>query len=103
MADDPDILARLEKLGPDQVRQLLAGGGWPLANQVTVTNWLAEKDREQESEAKIASLEAERASAVADRQATAVERADSKATIALIFATIAMAIAMYDRLRALIH
>ena len=103
MADDPDILARLEKLGPDQIRKLIAGGGWPLANQAAVTSWLAEKDREQASEAKRASLAAEHVSAAADRQATAVDRADSKATIALIFATIAMALAMYDRLRALIH
>lgn len=104
-----DIIARLEELGPNQVRTLMASGGLPSGwNFGWVTEWLASKDKEERrlsessqaeqietarsasKAAERAAAAAERASAAAERQATAAERANARATIALAIAIISI-------------
>jgi hypothetical protein len=44
--DNEAILAQLNKLGPSQVRTLIAAGQWPDALKPVAFDWLQEKDRE---------------------------------------------------------
>ena len=124
-----DVIARLEELGPNQVRTLMNSGniltGW---NVGIVMKWLAEKDQEEKrlnasslaeqiEIARVASraadraaLAAERASDAAERQASAAERANTRATIALTIAAISITatiidivITRFDNLRSTTH
>jgi hypothetical protein len=104
-----DPTARLEELGPNQVRTLMTSGNMPGGwNVAFVTKWLASKDQEERrlfassqaeqieiarvasSAAERSAAAAERASVAAERQAVAAERANTRATIALTIAIISI-------------
>ncbi len=46
MSDRELILARLEELGPDQVKQLHSTGGLPVHWNVTIMDWLTQKQKD---------------------------------------------------------
>jgi hypothetical protein len=123
-----DIVARLEQLGPTQVRLIMSSGGLPPHWNVHIAEWLAIKDQEERrlsassqaeqieiaraasSAAERAAVAAERASAAAERQAVAAEHANTRATIALAIAIISitatiigMIVTHFDAVRSAMH
>jgi hypothetical protein len=107
-SENEQIIARLEQLGPQQVRLLVSSGGLPTGWNVRIAEWLAIKDQEAQRLAAISQSEqteiarsasnaaeraaaaAERASVAAERQAVAAERANTRATAALVIAIISI-------------
>jgi hypothetical protein len=87
-------IARLEEMGPTQVRKLLDIHEISDGYVFVTSQWLAGKDRELE--AKEAASKAEqmslmrRASTAAELQATEARRANTRATIALVIAIISI-------------
>jgi hypothetical protein len=128
VSENDQIIARLEQLGPNQVRTLMQSGGLPTGWNVRIVEWLAVKDREERrlsdssqaeqvaiaraasSAAERAAAAAERASVAAERQAVAAERANARATIALAIAIISiiatvigMIVVHFDSIRQIGH
>jgi hypothetical protein len=128
VSENDQIIARLEQLGPNQVRALMQSGGLPTGWNVRIAEWLAIKDQEERrlstssqaeqieiaraasGAAERAADAAERASVAAERQAVAAERANTRATIALIIAIISiiatvsgMIVVHFDTIRQIAH
>lgn len=126
--NDP-IIARLQQLGPSQIRTLMTSGNLPSGwNVGFVTEWLTAQEQEERrlsalsqaeqieiaraasNAAERAAAAAERASVAAERQAVAAERANTRATIALAIAivsivatVIGMVIVHLDTVRQTVH
>jgi hypothetical protein len=118
--DDDGILAQMKKLGPAQVRALIASGKWPDAAQPAALTWLQETDREsqrlaeaslaaQVDVAKYARDAAVSAAAAAHEIASEARLANSlarhasvRATTATIIAATSAAVAIFATLIAII-
>jgi hypothetical protein len=128
VSENDQINARLEQLGPNQVRLLISSGGLPTGWNVRVAEWLAAKDQEERrlseasqteqieiaraasKAAERAAAAAERASTAAERQTVAAERANTRATFALAIAivsiiatVIGMVVVHLDAIRQIAH
>jgi hypothetical protein len=95
-----DLLADLERLGEDGVRERLATGhygdpGIGGAPRPLVEEWLRLRERSREDTFRSEqAAAASRAATAAERQAAAAERANTRATIALVIATSSAAVAI---------
>ena len=107
-SENDAIIARLEQLGPEAVRTMMASGSFATSWHVRIGEWLAKKDHEarrlaasSEAEqieiarrdaaaAERAASAAERAAAAAEVQAAEARRANTRATIALTIAIISI-------------
>ena len=84
MVDAP-VRARLESLGPAQVRLLLSNGGWPAQLHIQAVEWLAEKDREdqlRQEASKSEEMDIARSARDAAREANALAREANSIAIA---------------------
>jgi hypothetical protein len=88
------FIADLEAQGKTQVRSNLDHGKISPGFVYLASQWLAEKEREEERQREASQSEQtelmKRASIAAERQALAAERANLKATIALVIAIASM-------------
>jgi hypothetical protein len=89
-------IAKLEEMGPTQVRRLLDRHEISNGFVFISAQWLADRDRKAESREEASKAEQmalmRRASIAAESQASEARRANTRATIALIMAIISIAV-----------